>query len=92
MPRLDPPRPGVPALRLRREAPRRPPLRIPTITDDTDTPKRPAAARRFIPASTAANARLLKSIDSGLPISLPPIPASGTENQNQAALGIWRVL
>ncbi len=58
------------------------------ITDDTDTPKRPAAARRLIPASTAANARLLKSIDSGLPISLPPIPASGTGNQNHAALGI----
>jgi hypothetical protein len=41
------------------------------ITDATDTPNRPAAARRLIPASTAANARLLKSIDSGFPISLP---------------------
>lgn len=58
------------------------------ITDDTDTPKRPAAARRLIPASTAASARALKSIDSGLPISLPPISASGAENQNHAALGI----
>jgi hypothetical protein len=29
MPRLDPPRPHVTALRLRLEAPRRPPLRIP---------------------------------------------------------------
>ena len=58
------------------------------ITDEIETPKRPAADRRLIPASTAANARLLKSIDSGLPISLPPIPASGTESQNRAALGI----
>ena len=41
------------------------------ITDDTDTPKRPAAARRLIPASTAANARFLKSIGNALPISLP---------------------
>ena len=43
------------------------------ITDDTDTPKRPAAARRLIPTSTAANARLLKSIDSGWPIPMPNI-------------------
>lgn len=57
------------------------------ITDDTDTPKRPAAARQLIPASTAANARFLKSIASGLPIS-PPMPASGTESQNRTVLGI----
>jgi putative transposase len=41
------------------------------ITDDTDTPNRPAAARRLILASTAASARLLKSIASGSPIFLP---------------------
>lgn len=57
------------------------------ITDDTDTPKRPAAARQLIPASPAANARFLKSIASGLPIS-PPMPASGTESQNRTVLGI----
>ena len=41
------------------------------ITDETDTPKRPAAARRLIPPSTAAIARPLKSTDNGLPISPP---------------------
>jgi hypothetical protein len=38
------------------------------ITDEIDTPNRPAAARRLIPPSTAASARALKSINSGLPI------------------------
>ena len=41
------------------------------ITEDTDTPKRPAAARRLIPPSTAASARALKSMESGLPIPSP---------------------
>ena len=38
------------------------------ITVDGATPKRFAAARQLIPSSTAADARDLKSIDSGLPI------------------------
>ena len=38
------------------------------ITEDTDTPKRAAAARRLIPLSTAASARARRSTDSGLPI------------------------
>lgn len=42
------------------------------ITEDTDTPNRLAAARRLDPASTAASARDRISMDSGLPISLPP--------------------
>ena len=50
---------------LRRDASQR-------ITEDTDTPKRPAAARRLDPASTAASARDRISMDSGFPIFLPP--------------------
>ncbi len=44
------------------------------ITDDTDTPKRPAAERRLMPPSTAASALALKSIESGLPIPPPRYP------------------
>ena len=65
--RLDPTRPHVAALRLRRTTSQR-------ITDDTETPKRPAAARRPMPPSTAASARALTSIESGLPIPPPRYP------------------
>jgi len=41
------------------------------ITEETDTQKRPAAARRLMPPSTAASARPLKSMESGLPIPSP---------------------
>ena len=41
------------------------------ITDDTDTPKRPSAARRLMPRSTAASARPLKSIAGDPPIPPP---------------------
>lgn len=43
------------------------------MTDETPTPKRLAAARRLIPASTAAKARARRSMESGLPISNPNI-------------------
>jgi hypothetical protein len=38
------------------------------MTEEIETPKRRAAHRRLTPASTADNARALKSIDRGLPI------------------------
>ena len=53
------------------------------ITEDTETPNRLAEARRLIPASTAANARTLKSIANGLPISLPDICLGNTEVRNE---------
>jgi hypothetical protein len=43
------------------------------MTDDAPTPNRRAAARRLIPASTAAKARRRRSMESGLPISNPNI-------------------
>ena len=58
------------------------------ITEDTDTPKRPTAARRLIPASTAASVRHLESIDSALLISpLRHLPR-GAESQKRIALEI----
>ena len=58
------------------------------ITDEIDTPKRRAAARRLIPSSTAESARALKSIESDFPIIAVPFSVTTTMNQLTAALGI----
>ena len=55
------------------------------MTDDTPTPKRFAAARRLIPASTAAKARARRSIESGLPIPKPIICFGWTESRHRPA-------
>ncbi len=49
------------------------------MTDDTETPKRPAAARRLMPVSTAAKARARRPIESGLPIPKPNTCSGWTE-------------
>jgi len=57
------------------------------MTDDTPTPKRFAAARRLMPASTAAKARVRRSMESGLPISNPNI-CDGELNHGWSVMGI----
>jgi hypothetical protein len=81
---LDGPGPRVAALRLRLAAPGLAPGVRPRcsnpwrsraspqrITEDAETPNRSAAPRRLHPSSTTASARVLRSMDSGLPIPLP---------------------
>ncbi len=90
MPRLDPPRPHVAALRLRREAPRRPPLRVPA---DHRRHRHAKASRRRPSARSAINSRqrtLPQVHRQWLAHLSAPITASRTESQKPAALGIPR--